>query len=101
MAASDFNCGIFLSAAGAVYTLWRRRFYCDLIALVCALQVQTFRKVRGLPFASTMCTGNLRSGMESLAKGFLNEEREELSKAWHYGLIILCFILGAVLGAVL
>ncbi|MEG1980248.1 MAG: YoaK family protein, partial [Victivallaceae bacterium] len=53
------------------------------------------------PFASTMCTGNLRSGMESLAKGFLNEEREELSKAWHYGLIILCFILGAVLGAVL
>ena len=73
----------------------------SLIALVCALQVQTFRKVRGLPFASTMCTGNLRSGMESLANGFLHKEREEFNKAWHYGVIILCFILGAVAGAVL
>ena len=28
-----------------------------LVAFVCALQVETFRKVRGNAFASTMCTG--------------------------------------------
>ena len=44
---------------------------CDLIAngivsFACAMQVQTFRKVKGYSFASTMCIGNLRSGMESL-----------------------------------
>ena len=36
-----------------------------LISFVCALQVQTFRRVHGLPFASTMCTGNLRSGADA------------------------------------
>ena len=37
-----------------------------LISFVCAVQVQTFRKVHGNAFASTMCTGNLRSGTESM-----------------------------------
>ena len=37
-----------------------------LISFVCSVQVQSFRKVRGNPFATTMCTGNLRSGMELL-----------------------------------
>ena len=34
------------------------------VSFVCALQVEAFRKVQGYPFASTMCTGNLRSGTE-------------------------------------
>ena len=33
-----------------------------LISFVCAMQVEAFRKVRGSAFATTMCTGNLRSG---------------------------------------
>ena len=32
-----------------------------LISFICALQVETFRKVHGSAFATTMCTGNLRS----------------------------------------
>ena len=36
------------------------------ISFVCAMQVETFRKVRGSAFATTMCTGNLRSGTEQL-----------------------------------
>ena len=31
-----------------------------IISFVCAMQVETFRKVRGSAFATTMCTGNLR-----------------------------------------
>ena len=37
-----------------------------LVSFSCAMQVQTFRKVNGYAFASTMCIGNLRSCMESL-----------------------------------
>ncbi len=72
-----------------------------LIAFVCALQVQTFRRVRGLPFASTMCTGNLRSGTEALFYCFSNKNRAELSTAMYYYLMIACFIAGAAVGAVL
>ena len=38
-----------------------------LVSFSCAMQVQAFRKVHGYPFASTMCIGNLRSGMDSLS----------------------------------
>ena len=37
-----------------------------MVSFACAMQVQAFRKVNGYAFASTMCIGNLRSGMESL-----------------------------------
>ena len=37
-----------------------------LVAFVCAVQVESFRKVNGNAFATTMCTGNLRSGTERL-----------------------------------
>lgn len=73
----------------------------SLISLVCAMQVQTFRRVNGLPFASTMCTGNLRSGTEALFRGAYYKTTAELTKAWHYFIIILCFIAGAAVGAVL
>ena len=33
-----------------------------IVSFSCAMQVQTFRKVRGYSYASTMCIGNLRSG---------------------------------------
>lgn len=81
--------------------------YCDfdfavnaLIAFVCALQVQTFRRVHGLPFASTMCTGNLRSGTESFFRWICEKATPEWNKAKHYYMVILCFIGGAATGAV-
>ncbi len=38
-----------------------------LVSFSCALQVQTFRKVEGNAYASTMCIGNLRSGTAALS----------------------------------
>ena len=72
-----------------------------LIAFVCALQVQTFRRVHGLPFASTMCTGNLRSGTDALFRSLFGKVPGELRKALHYYGVIVCFIFGAVSGALL
>lgn len=40
------------------------------VSFVCAMQVQTFRKVRGHAYASTMCIGNMRSGTEALCVYF-------------------------------
>lgn len=38
----------------------------SIISFVCALQVESFRKIRGNAYASTMCTGNLRSAAEAM-----------------------------------
>ncbi len=72
-----------------------------LVSFVCALQVETFRKVRGNPFASTMCTGNLRSCMETLYRGVSERDGALLKKSGCYFGVITCFLLGAALGGVL
>ena len=71
-----------------------------LISFVCAMQVEAFRKVRGSAFATTMCTGNLRSGTELLVIWRQTGDANAARKARHYYCIILFFILGAALGAV-
>ncbi len=69
------------------------------ISLVCAMQVEAFRKVRGNAFATTMCTGNLRSGTEQLVIWAQTGNREALKKSRHYYVIILFFIAGAWMGS--
>ena len=69
-----------------------------LVSFACAMQVQAFRKVHGYPFASTMCIGNLRSGMDSLV-GFWHTHDKKLSwKGLHYFGVIFVFALGAGIG---
>ena len=63
------------------------------------MQVQTFRKVNGYAFASTMCIGNMRSGMDSLCSWVLNRNPAALKKSLYYWGIILLFALGAGLGS--
>ena len=70
-----------------------------LVSFACAMQVQAFRKVHSYPFASTMCIGNMRSGMESLVVYFHLHDRKILYKALHYFGVILLFAVGAGLGA--
>ena len=68
------------------------------VSFVCAMQVQTFRKVNGYAFASTMCIGNIRSGMESLCVYGKTKDKEKLYKAGHYLGIIGMFAVGAAVG---
>lgn len=70
-----------------------------LVSFACAMQVQTFRKVNGYAFASTMCIGNMRSGMDSLCNWVLNRNPAALKKSLYYWGIILLFALGAGLGS--
>ncbi|WP_417074277.1 YoaK family protein, partial [Hominenteromicrobium sp.] len=70
-------------------------------SFVCAMQVQTFRKVRGHAYASTMCIGNMRSGTEALCAYFHTRDIAILHKALTYFGVIGLFALGAGLGALL
>ena len=69
-----------------------------LVSFVCAMQVQTFHKVRGHAYASTMCIGNLRRGTASLSMYFRERRPEFLKQAFYYFGIILFFALGAGAG---
>ena len=73
----------------------------SLVSFSCAMQVQSFRKVNGYAFASTMCIGNMRSGTEALCVYFHTHDREVLCKALTYFGVIGLFAIGAGLGALL
>lgn len=72
-----------------------------LVAFVCSLQVESFRKVNGSPYATTMCTGNLRSAAEQMFLYSQTKERRFLQSSARYCGIIAFFILGACVGALL
>ena len=69
-----------------------------MVSFSCALQVQTFRKVEGNSYASTMCIGNLRSGTAAFSVFLRERKKEQLIQAMHYFGIILFFALGAGIG---
>ena len=69
-----------------------------LVSFSCAMQVQTFRKVGGYSYASTMCIGNLRSGTAAFS-AYLREKRpEQMRQALYYFGIIFFFAIGAGIG---
>ena len=69
------------------------------VSFICSLQVEAFRKVHGRAYATTMCTGNLRSATENLYRYRSTGERELLRSSLEYFGIILFFIIGAAAGA--
>ena len=72
-----------------------------IVSFTCAMQVQTFRKVLGYGYASTMCIGNLRSATESLSIYMHEKDKEALKKALAYYGIVLIFAIGAGIGGIL
>ena len=72
-----------------------------MIAFACAMQVTCFRKIRGVNAATTMCTGNLRSGTEQLYAFFHTKEKQRLFHALKYYGSIFLFIGGVAVGYLL
>lgn len=71
-----------------------------LISFTSAMQVESFRMFAGCSCATTMCTGNLRSGTENLYLRLSAGNREAGKKAAVYYGLIVCFVTGAVISAV-
>ena len=55
-----------------------------LVSFTCAMQVEGFRKMDGKPFATTMCTGNLRSGTDNLFQYLKTKDKQKLGNAMQY-----------------
>ena len=71
-----------------------------LVSFACAMQVQSFRKVGGYSYASTMCIGNLRSGMAALSFYVREHRREQLRQMGYYFGVIGTFAVGAGIGGI-
>lgn len=71
-----------------------------MMSFACAMQVNAFRKFNGIPCATTMCIGNMRSATEALCKYRITKDPEMKRRSLHYYFIIFIFALGAAAGAV-
>ena len=69
-----------------------------MVSFTCALQVQSFRKLHGRAFATTMCIGHLRSGTAALSSYILTDDKKDIKSAGYYFGTIIIFALGAGLG---
>lgn len=72
----------------------------SLVSFVCAMQVQTFRKVTGKPYASTMCIGNIRSGTEAFCSYLYTKDKSKLKSCIEYFAVIFLFAVGAAIGCI-
>lgn len=71
------------------------------ISFACAMQVDSFRNFDGNPYATTMCTGNLRSGTEQWFLWLYKRDRAALHAGLGYFAVIVSFMLGAGIGALM
>ncbi len=71
-----------------------------IVPFTCAIQISTFRKVKGYACATTMCTGNLKVATESLFGFITSDDKKQLKKSVTYYIVIVFFLIGAVIGLV-
>lgn len=66
-----------------------------LTSLACGIQLESFRTIQGNAIATTMCIGNLRSGISFMDEYLHTQEKHYLTKSLLYFKIILFFVVGA------
>lgn len=64
-------------------------------------QLQAIREIDGFAVATTMCTGNLRSMSECIGKLVTTKDKKFAHGIFIYGTLIISFIIGVFLGALL
>lgn len=69
-----------------------------IVSFCCSMQIETFKKVKGYPYASTMCIGNIKSAMEALSAWKWNRDEEKKKLFFQYLRVILIFAIGAGIG---
>ncbi len=96
-----FEAACLAAVAFIPYGRWENIAVTALVSFACSIQVQSFRKVHGSAYATTMCTGNLRSAADNLYAGLALHDAPALLRASRYLSVVLVFVLGAVAGAFL
>ena len=70
----------------------------SMISFLCAMQMESFKKMLGSTFSSTMCTGNLRRVIEDLYNILEKKDIKALKNIKYYFFLVVFFILGATIG---
>ena len=73
----------------------------SLLSFACGIQVESFRKIHGNAIATTMCIGNLRSGMFNFDEYIRTGNKKNLKSSILYFTIIFAFVAGAVIESLL
>lgn len=68
------------------------------ISFLCSMQVNSFRLLEGLPFVTTMCTGNLRSCSHHMWRWLFAGDQEAKGRGIRYLSVVLSFCSGAAIG---
>lgn len=69
-----------------------------IISMISGIQFATFPKIRGTAMATTMCTGNLKTGTQNMYRGIKTGDRSAIEKGLYYYVCILVFIAGTAIG---
>jgi len=72
-----------------------------IISFLAAVQVSNFDKINGVPIATTMITGNLRSSMINISKYFFTKDNSHKESFFTYIIVIISFGIGVSLGSIL
>lgn len=70
-----------------------------LTSFACGIQVQSFRKAHGNSLATTMCIGNMRSGVQYMGHYLHSKDSQDLRRSLIYFDMIGCFVIGAIIGS--
>ena len=89
---------VFLSLIAAIPKDVHNMVVIVVVSFVCSLQTNAFRSLKGSPYSTTMCTGNLRSACSALFFFIFNKNKKEGKICLRYFVIILTFFSGALIG---
>ncbi|MDR0691381.1 MAG: DUF1275 domain-containing protein [Streptococcaceae bacterium] len=87
-------CGLFVS-------VFSNNVFISLLSFFAAIQADTFKKLRGMPYANIMMTGNIRTIGSMLIGGIFSKNFEMLVKGRNAFLVVVSFFLGALFSATL
>ncbi|MGT2833728.1 YoaK family protein [Streptococcus halotolerans] len=72
-----------------------------ILALFMSLQVDTFKSIRGTPFATVMMTGNIKNAAYYWVKGFIEKDTKVRKDGRNILFILVTFSLGAMCSTIL
>ncbi|HCG74214.1 MULTISPECIES: YoaK family protein [Staphylococcus] len=71
------------------------------LAFSMAMLTTAFSKIEGEGYANTFSTGNLKKGVVALSEYMINKDKVQLSKSLLYIRIVISFVVGAIVSALL
>ncbi|MDR1013137.1 MAG: DUF1275 domain-containing protein [Lactobacillales bacterium] len=90
-----------VSVCGLFANVFSNKMFILLLSFFAAIQADTFKKLRGMPYANIMMTGNIRTIGSMLASGVLSKNSKMLMKSRNALFVVVSFFIGALLSAML